>query len=131
MDANELAEIRERLGHLARREREFEDALADTTDILGDNHLYACTLRRTDARGDFRRHAPADIAALLAEVERLRAALTITPEKVAAAARAGYTEWDENTFDWLTKDWQEDWRAVGLAALRAAGMVEADNGKAL
>ena len=112
MDANELAEIRARLAACR-----FDTERATAEDIL--------------ARMEWTKHAPADIAALLAEVERLRAALTITPEKVAAAARAGYTEWDENTFDWLTKDWQEDWRAVGLAALRAAGMVEADNGKAL
>ena len=59
-----------------------------------------------------------------AEIERLRERLTITPEKVEAAARAGYADWDDDTFDLLTDGWQADWRAVALAALLAAGMEE-------
>ena len=88
MDANELAEVRERRDYLARREREFEDALANTTDILGDNHLYACSLRRADARWDFGEHAPADIDKLLAEVERLRKRAP-TAEEAEAILGAG------------------------------------------
>jgi chromosome segregation ATPase len=61
---------------------------------------------------------------LLAEVEALRARLTLTPEKIEAAAEAAYNQF----FD--VGDWQDSpqnaehvcWRGVGNAALLAAGM---------
>lgn len=75
--ADKLSEIKARRDYLAQRERELAEARAedgDNTSPMGA-HTYACCLRRADARYDFDAHAPADIALLLAEVERLRGLL--------------------------------------------------------
>jgi len=66
---------------------------------------------------------------LLAETERLRAALTITEAKVAAAARADVLEYadSEEVFDQMSPSMWEDIKRVARVRLLAAGM-EVPNG---
>jgi len=93
-----LSEITARQDCLAGRERELEEALANTTDVLADKHLYACRLRRADAQLDFDQHAPADIAFLLAVVA---AADTLCADVKAchAYARTAYLRKDVAAYE--------------------------------
>ena len=75
-------------------------------------------------RRAYERQAPADLARLVGMVEALDKQLTVTPEKVEAAAKAGHEAWDEEDWEELTDSWKDEWRRVALAALLAAGMEE-------
>lgn len=69
-------------------------------------------------------HAPEDLAALLAEVERLRALTTVDDAMVERAARALYlreSDWSsEAKWDRIPEFARESWRKTARAALDAA-----------
>lgn len=136
MTEQEIAEIQDRLAaatpgpwcvtgdYVASYGREYEIA------SFGETSVWTARCQRAQ-EADLIANAPADIAALLTEVKRLRAEnaalrarLTITPEKVEDAAKAGHTEWDWNDWHLLAESWQTDWRSMICVALKAAGMVE-------
>ena len=68
-------------------------------------------------------HAPADIAWAVAEIERLRERLTITDEKVEAAAERLYRrDWEHG--ERFEGEWRDRYLRNARAALLAAGMVK-------
>lgn len=97
---------------------ERADKSPDMTDVEAGRIRDA----EEDAAWALYSHAPADIAALLAEVARLREALTVTPEKIEAAIQA------RNDYIWRDGGIHAPTESGELrAALLAAGMT-ADGG---
>ena len=98
---------------------------SDTFEFpLSAERAYRLEQAFEDALDDLQAVAEPDIAALLEENAELRARLTLTPERIEAAAKDGYETWDDEWWAELTDSWQDDWRKVARAALLAAGMEE-------
>lgn len=83
----------------------------------------------SSAHHEYNGHSQEDIAALLAENAALRARLTLTPERIEAAAKAIYdvgVAGDSGAFAWkyAVGSEQKTERSKARAALLAAGMEE-------
>jgi len=146
--------IKARLAALAAAKREMKDAAGDENR----SYTYTTQYNYQEARNVVAAHAPADIAVLLAENERLqrersewcdqadrrlteqmtqqrdllaenaalRARLTLTPERIEAAAKAIAALHESPCWDNCYEESWPDADVAARAALLAAGMEEAE-----